>query len=131
MGLSCRTGWSYHHGDLAEVRRVGRIVAIQTSAALAAVLVLVGLVLAAAYVRSENRQIDDELTNVAAIADDVIDRRREWNWLSVTRQERCRPAAVEMSAYRSFPGGRLPPSTIRTAATAYWWPTGPTAEWPP
>jgi len=52
---------------------VGRIVAIQTSAALAAVLVLVGLVLAAAYVRSENRQIDDELTNVAAIADDVID----------------------------------------------------------
>ena len=61
------------HGDLAEVRRVGRIVAIQTSAALAAVLVLVGLVLAAAYVRSENRQIDDELTNVAAIADDVID----------------------------------------------------------
>ncbi|WP_293355688.1 HAMP domain-containing sensor histidine kinase [Mycolicibacterium sp.] len=52
---------------------MGRIVAIQTSAALAAVLVLVGLVLAAAYVRSENRQIDDELTNVAAIADDVID----------------------------------------------------------
>lgn len=61
------------HSDLAVVRRAGRMVALQTSAALAAVLILVGLVLAAAYVRAQARQIDDELTTVANSADDAGD----------------------------------------------------------
>lgn len=61
------------HSDLAVVRRAGRVVALQTSAALAAVLILVGLVLAAAYVHSQNRQIDDQLTTVAMTADDAGD----------------------------------------------------------
>jgi signal transduction histidine kinase len=55
------------------VRRAGRIVAIQTSAALAAVLLLVGLVLAAVYVHTQNVQIADELTRVAMSADDAGD----------------------------------------------------------
>jgi signal transduction histidine kinase len=59
--------------DLAVVRRAGRIVALQTSAALAAVLLLVGLVVAAVYVHSQTRQIDDELTTVAMTADDAND----------------------------------------------------------
>lgn len=59
--------------DLAVLRRAGRAVAVQTSAALAAVLLLVGLVVAAAYVRSQSRQIDDELTRVATTADDATD----------------------------------------------------------
>ncbi|MEI6251430.1 MAG: HAMP domain-containing sensor histidine kinase [Mycobacteriaceae bacterium] len=59
--------------DLAVVRRAGRMVALQTSAALAAVLILVGLVVAAVYVHSQARQIDDELTTVAISADDVTD----------------------------------------------------------
>lgn len=61
------------HSDLAVVRRAGRMVALQTSAALAAVLILVGLVLAAAYVHAQSRQIDDELTTVAMSADDASD----------------------------------------------------------
>ncbi|MFN8070407.1 MAG: HAMP domain-containing sensor histidine kinase [Mycobacterium sp.] len=61
------------HSDLAVVRRAGRLVALQTSAALAAVLILVGLVLATAYVHSQNRQIDDQLTTVAMTADDTSD----------------------------------------------------------
>ncbi len=59
--------------DLAVVRRAGRIVALQTSVALAAVLLLVGMVLAGAYVRSQSRQIDDELTVVVETADDAVD----------------------------------------------------------
>ena len=59
--------------DLGVVRRAGRIVAIQTSAALAAVLLLVGLVLAAVYVHTQNVQIADELTRVATTADDAGD----------------------------------------------------------
>lgn len=61
------------HSDLAVVRRAGRLVALQTSAALAAVLILVGLVLATAYVHSQNRQIDDQLTTLAMTADDASD----------------------------------------------------------
>lgn len=59
--------------DLAVVRRAGRIVAVQASAALAVVLVLVGAVVAGAYLRSQTRQIDAELTTVAMNADDVDD----------------------------------------------------------
>ena len=61
------------HSDLAVVRRAGRVVALQISAALAAVLILVGLVLAASYVHTQTRQIDDELTTVATSADDAGD----------------------------------------------------------
>ena len=60
-------------GDLSVVRRAGRIVAVQTSAALAAVLLLVGLVLAAVYVHTQNTEIADELTRVATSADDAGD----------------------------------------------------------
>jgi signal transduction histidine kinase len=67
------SGATTPHSDLAVVRRAGRIVALQTSAALAAVLLLVGLVIAAAYVHSQSRQIDDELTTVALTADDAND----------------------------------------------------------
>jgi hypothetical protein len=59
--------------DLSVVRRAGRIVAIQTSAALAAVLLLVGLVLAAVYVHTQSTQIADELTRLAISADDAGD----------------------------------------------------------
>jgi signal transduction histidine kinase len=61
------------HSDLAVVRRAGRMVALQTSAALAAVLLLVGGVLAAAYVHAQGNQIADELTTVAMGADDASD----------------------------------------------------------
>lgn len=61
------------HSDLAVVRRAGRMVALQTSAALAAVLLLVGLVVAAVYVRSQARQIDEGLTTVVMTADDAAD----------------------------------------------------------
>ena len=60
-------------GDLSVVRRAGRIVAIQTSLALAAVLLLVGLVIAAVYVRAQNNQMTTELNQVAMTADDVGD----------------------------------------------------------
>ncbi len=59
--------------DLSVVRRAGRIVAIQTSAALAAVLLLVGLVVAAVYVHTQSTEIADELTRVAMSADDAGD----------------------------------------------------------
>lgn len=59
--------------DLSVVRRAGRIVAIQTSAALAAVLLLVGLVVAAVYVHTQSAEIADELTRVATSADDASD----------------------------------------------------------
>lgn len=59
--------------DLATVRREGRIVAIQASLALAVVLLLVGLVSAAAFLRAQSKQITDELTTVAMTADDPED----------------------------------------------------------
>lgn len=59
--------------DLSVVRRAGRIVAIQTSAALAAVLLLVGLVVATAYVHTQSSEIAGELTRVATSADDASD----------------------------------------------------------
>ena len=59
--------------DLSVVRRAGRIVALQTSAALAAVLLLVGLVVAAVYVHTQGTQIAAELTRVAMSADDAGD----------------------------------------------------------
>lgn len=55
------------------VRRAGRIVAFQTSAALAAVLLLVGLVIAAVFVRGQNNQINADLEAVARSADDTGD----------------------------------------------------------
>lgn len=60
-------------GDLSTVRRAGRIVAIQTSVALAAVLLLVGGIIAALYVRTQDTQIREQLNTVAMSADDVDD----------------------------------------------------------
>ncbi|MBB3604486.1 signal transduction histidine kinase [Mycolicibacterium sp. BK556] len=60
-------------GDLAVVKRAGRIAAIQASAALAAVLLVVGGVVFAVYVRAQNRQIDAELQTLAMSADDAND----------------------------------------------------------
>lgn len=60
-------------GDLKVVRRAGRIVAMQTSAALAVVLLLVGVVVAASYAHTQSTQIDNELTSVAMTADDAND----------------------------------------------------------
>jgi signal transduction histidine kinase len=59
--------------DLAGVRRAGRNVAIQASAALAVVLLLVGLVVAGAYLRAQTREIDNQLQTVAMEADDTDD----------------------------------------------------------
>lgn len=59
--------------DLTLVRRAGRIVALQASAALAAVLILVGVVVATSYARAQTNQITDELRTVAMTADDVGD----------------------------------------------------------
>lgn len=59
--------------DLAVVRRAGRMVALQTSAALAAVLILVGVVVATAYMRAQTNQITDELHTIAMQADDAGD----------------------------------------------------------
>lgn len=60
-------------GDLTVVRRAGRIVAFQASVALAAVLILVGGVVVAAYVRTQGTQITEELRAVATTADDADD----------------------------------------------------------
>lgn len=60
-------------GDLSAVRRAGRVVAIQTSVALAAVLLLVGVVIAGLYVRAQDNQINDQLNSVAMSADDIDD----------------------------------------------------------
>ena len=60
-------------GDLSAIRRAGRLVAIQTSVALAAVLLLVGVVIAGLYVRAQNNQINDQLNAVAMSADDIDD----------------------------------------------------------
>lgn len=60
-------------GDLAVVRRAGRIAAIQASVALALVLLVVGGVVFMVYVRAQNRQIDSELRTLAMSADDAGD----------------------------------------------------------
>ena len=60
-------------GDLSVVRRAGRIVAIQTSLALAAVLLLVGLVIATVFVRAQNNQMTAQLNEVSMTADDTGD----------------------------------------------------------
>ncbi len=60
-------------GDLTAVRRAGRTVAVQISAALAAVLLLVGIIVAVAYARVQRDQIAEQLTTVASTADDVGD----------------------------------------------------------
>lgn len=60
-------------GDLAVVRREGRIVALQTSLALAVMLVLVGAIVSTVYIRSQNAQIAAELEMVAMAADDAND----------------------------------------------------------
>ena len=67
------TGTSTPPGDLTVVRRAGRTVAIQVSAALTVLLLLVGLVVATVYVRAQDRQIVDQLTLVASTADDAGD----------------------------------------------------------
>ncbi|BBZ78376.1 hypothetical protein MANY_37130 [Mycolicibacterium anyangense] len=59
--------------DLALVKRAGRLAAFQASAALALVLLLVGGVVFAVYVRTQRREIDAELQTVAMAADDTDD----------------------------------------------------------
>ncbi len=59
--------------DLARVRRAGRMAALQASAALAIVLILVGVVVAAVFVRGQHNQIAAELESVAMTADDTGD----------------------------------------------------------
>lgn len=59
--------------DLAIVKRAGRIAAIQASAALAVVLLLVGGIVFTVYVRAQNRQVDAELQTLAMTADDAND----------------------------------------------------------
>jgi signal transduction histidine kinase len=61
------------HGDLAVVRRAGRVAAVQASLALAAVLLVVGAVIFLVDVRVQNQQIVDQLTSVASTADDATD----------------------------------------------------------
>lgn len=60
-------------GDLTVVRRAGRIVAIQASVALTAVLTVVGAVVTIGFLRAQSSQITDQLTTVAMNADDVDD----------------------------------------------------------
>lgn len=59
--------------DFRVVRRAGRVVAVQISLALTAVLVLVGGLVVAVYARAQNDEITAELTTVARTADDAID----------------------------------------------------------
>jgi signal transduction histidine kinase len=59
--------------DLSVVKRAGRVAAIQASVALALVLLVVGGVVVAVYLRAQNRQIDDKLQTVAMTADDTND----------------------------------------------------------
>lgn len=59
--------------DLTVVRRAGRTAAVQASLALAVVLMVVGAVVFVVDVRVQDRQIADQLTSVAALADDVTD----------------------------------------------------------
>jgi len=60
-------------GDFSMVKRAGRTAALQASAALAVLLLLVGSVLAVVDVRAQTRQITDKLTAVAQNVDDVGD----------------------------------------------------------
>ena len=57
------------------VKRAGRIAAVQASAALAVVLLVVGAVVFAVDIRVRDRQIGNQLQMVAATADDVNDPR--------------------------------------------------------
>lgn len=59
--------------DFSLVRRAGRTAALQASAALALLLVLVGSVIAVVDVREQNIDISDQLTYVAETADDAHD----------------------------------------------------------
>lgn len=59
--------------DFSVVKRAGRTAALQASAALAALLLLVGAVFAVADMRSQTREINDQLTAVAETADDAGD----------------------------------------------------------
>ena len=59
--------------DFSVVKRAGRIAAIQASAALAVLLLVVGVVLAVVDVRTQTREITDRLTAVAETADDAGD----------------------------------------------------------
>ncbi|MFI6996253.1 sensor histidine kinase [Nocardia sp. NPDC050175] len=55
------------------LRRTARAAAVQSALTLAAVLVLVGVVLYSADAHAQSRQIDDQLSQVAATVDDVDD----------------------------------------------------------
>jgi signal transduction histidine kinase len=59
--------------DLSVVQRAGRIAATQASVALAAVLLVVGVVVFAVDVRVQDRQVASQLQQAAATADDVTD----------------------------------------------------------
>jgi signal transduction histidine kinase len=59
--------------DLGVVQRAGRIAAVQASVALAAVLLVVGVVVFAVDARVQERQVRDQLQQAAATADDVTD----------------------------------------------------------
>jgi signal transduction histidine kinase len=61
------------HSDLTVVKRAGRIAAVQASVALALVLLVVGGVVFAVYLRAQNRQIEAELRTLAMTADDAND----------------------------------------------------------
>lgn len=59
--------------DFSVVKRAGRTAALQASAALAALLLLVGAAFAVADVRAQTREITDHLAAVAETADDAGD----------------------------------------------------------
>ena len=59
--------------DFSVVKRAGRTAALQASAALAVLLLVVGVVLAVVDVRTQTREITDRLTAVAETADDAGD----------------------------------------------------------
>jgi signal transduction histidine kinase len=59
--------------DLTVVKRAGRLAAVQASVALALVLLVVGGVVFAVYLRAQNRQIGAELQTLAMTADDAND----------------------------------------------------------
>jgi signal transduction histidine kinase len=61
------------YSDLAVVKRAGRVAALQTSVALALILLVVGGIAFAVFTRAQNRQIEDELRSVAVTADDAND----------------------------------------------------------